>query len=408
MYLVLFFNFALMKRFELKKKDWLDSSVFRIALVESPAIETDFIFLSKEDKPIQLSVQDEKRMIYSPVLIPDKIIPRVSDAGDPYEIYFSGETIEDIAKDYMLKKVTLGEWNSEHNENQKLEGVDVVENWIVENPLNDKATELGFKVPAKTWMQGTYISNDDVWAKIKNGTYKGISVEADMNHELTQLNKSEMSNTNLKLDAILTKLGEMIPSKKTELASMDVGEGVLIYADSFEEGAKVYADEAMTVPAEGSFEIEGKTFTVEGKTFTVEGKTFTVEGGVLVSMTEAEDLMKDKEEEMGYNKKEEMMEEEVVEEVKEVAKEDVSALIDTLVDAVAAQVEAAESMKKENEEMKSELASVKETLSSLEKATNLNTEKLSKVSNAAPKSITKLSNESGSSVANYFNNRLNY
>ena len=394
MYLVLFFNFALMKRFELKKKDWLDSSVFRIALVESPAIETDFIFLSKEDKPIQLSVQDEKRMIYSPVLIPDKIIPRVSDAGDPYEIYFSGETIEDIAKDYMLKKVTLGEWNSEHNENQKLEGVDVVENWIVENPLNDKATELGFKVPAKTWMQGTYISNDDVWAKIKDGTYKGISVEADMNHELTQLNKSEMSNTNLKLDAILTKLGEMIPSKKTELASMDVGEGVLIYAESFEEGAKVYADEAMTVPAEGSFEVDGKTITIEG--------------GVLVSMTEAEDLMKDKEEEMGYNKKEEMMEEEVVEEVKEVAKEDVSALIDTLVDAVAAQVEAAESMKKENEEMKSELASVKETLSSLEEATNLNTEKLSKVSNESPKSITKLSNESGSSVANYFNNRLNY
>jgi hypothetical protein len=375
-----------MKRFELKKKDWLDSSVFRIALVESPAIETDFIFLSKEDKPIQLSLQEEKRMIYSPVLIPDKIIPRVSDAGDPYEIYFSGDTIEEIAKDYMLKKVTLGEWNSEHNENQKLEGVDVVENWIVENPLNDKATELGFKVPAKTWMQGTYISNDEVWAKIKDGTYKGISVEADMNHELTQLNKSEMSNTNVKLDAILTKLGEMIPSKKTELASMDVGEGVLIYAESFEEGAKVYADEAMTVPAEGSFEVDGKTITIEG--------------GVLVSMTEAEDLMKDKEEKM--------MEEEVVEEVKEVAKEDVSALIDTLVDAVAAQVEAAESMKKENEEMKSELASVKETLSSLEEATNLNTEKLSKVSNETPKSITKLSNESGSSVANYFNNRLNY
>ena len=375
-----------MKRFELKKKDWLDSSVFRIALVESPAIETDFIFLSKDDKPIQLSVQDEKRMIYSPVLIPDKVIPRVSDSGDPYEIYFSGETIEDIAKDYMLKKVTLGEWNSEHNENQKLEGVDVVENWIVENPLNDKATELGFKVPAKTWMQGTYISNDEVWAKIKNGTYKGISVEADMNHELTQLNKSEMSNTNVKLDAILTKLGEMLPSKKTELASMDVGEGVMIYAESFEEGAKVYADEAMTVPAEGSFEVDGKTITIEG--------------GVLVSMTEAEDLMKDKEEKM--------MEEEVVEEVKEVAKEDVSALIDTLVDAVAAQVEAAESMMKENEEMKSELASVKETLSSLEEATNLNTEKLSKVSNESPKSITKLSNESGSSVANYFNNRLNY
>lgn len=383
---VLFFNFALMKRFELKKKDWLESSVFRIALVESPAIETDFIFLSKEDKPIQLSVQEEKRMIYSPVLIPDKIIPRVTDAGDPYEIYFSGDTIEEIAKDYMIKKITLGEWNSEHNENQKLDGVDVVENWIVQNPLNDKATELGFKVPAKTWMQGTYISNDEVWAKIKNGTYKGISVEADMAHELTQLNKSEMTNTNVKLDAILTKLGQLLPSKKTELASMDVGEGVLIYAESFEEGAKVYSDEAMTIPAEGSFEVDGKTITIEG--------------GVLVSMTEAEEMMQDK--------KEEMAEEESVEVVKEVAKEDVSVLIDTLVDAVAAQVEAAVSMKSENEELKSELNKMKETLSNLEKATNLNTEKLAKVSQIEPKSVTKLNALGTSSVANYLNNRQNY
>ena len=383
---VLFFNFALMKRFELKKKDWLESSVFRIALVESPAIETDFIFLSKQDYPIQLSVQEEKRMIYSPVLIPDKIIPRVTDAGDPYEIYFSGDTIEEIAKDYMLKKITLGEWNSEHNENQKLDGVDVVENWIVQNPLNDKATELGFKVPAKTWMQGTYISNDEVWAKIKNGTYKGISVEADMTHELTQLNKSEMTNTNVKLDAILTKLGQLLPSKKTELASMDVGEGVLIYAESFEEGAKVYSDEAMTIPAEGSFEVDGKTITIEG--------------GVLVSMTEAEDMMEDK--------KEEMAEEESVEVVKEVAKEDVSVLIDTLVDAVAAQVEAAVSMKSENEELKSELNKMKETLSNLETATNLNTEKLAKVSQIEPKSVTKLNALGTSSVANYLNNRQNY
>tara|TARA_R110000851_G_scaffold28683_1_gene79610 strand:+ start:2304 stop:3434 length:1131 start_codon:yes stop_codon:yes gene_type:complete len=376
-----------MKRFELKKKDWLDSSVFRIALVESPAIETDFIFLSKEDKPIQLSVQDEKRMIYSPVLIPDKVIPRVTDAGDPYEIYFSGQTIEEIAKDYMLKKVTLGEWNSEHNINQKLDGVDVVENWIVQNPLNDKATELGFKVPAQTWMQGTYISNDEVWAKIKNGTYKGISVEADMTHELTQLNKSEMSNTNAKLDAILTKLGQFLPSKKTELASIDVGDGVLIYADAFEEGEKVYSDDAMTIPAEGSFEVDGKTITVEG--------------GVLISMTEAEDLMYDKD-------KEKMMDEDVVVEVKEVAKEDVNALIDSLVDAVAAQVEAAVSMKSENEDLKSELNKMKETLSNLETATNLNTEKLSKVSNVEAKSVTKLNAIEGSTVANYLNNRQNY
>ena len=389
-----------MKRFELKKKDWLDTSVFRIALVENPAIETDFIFLSKEDHPIQLSVQDEKRMIYSPVLIPDKVIPRVSESGEKYEIFFSGDTIEEIAKDYMLKKATLGEWNSEHDENELLDGVDVVENWIVENPSNDKAAELGFKVPSKTWMQGTYISNEKVWSDIKSGKYKGVSVEADMSHELINLNNANtMSETNRKLDSILARLGRVIPTNVTKLASMDVGEGVLIYADSFEEGAKVYADEAMTVPAEGSFEIEGKTFTVEGK-------TFTVEGGVLVSVSEAapeaepEVALEEVTVDAPVEEVAEAVKEEVVEEVVEEVKESIE-------DIVAGLVSKAESMKKENEDLHSALSEVKEKLSAIETLTSANTEKLSKVSTIEPKSVT-LTATTSNNVANYFNNRKNY
>ena len=382
-----------MKRFELKKKDWLDTSVFRIALVENPAIETDFIFLSKEDHPIQLSVQDEKRMIYSPVLIPDKVIPRVSESGEKYEIFFSGDTIEEIAKDYMLKKATLGEWNSEHDENELLDGVDVVENWIVENPSNDKAAELGFKVPSKTWMQGTYISNEKVWSDIKSGKYKGVSVEADMSHELINLNNANtMSETNRKLDSILARLGRVIPTNVTKLASMDVGEGVLIYADSFEEGAKVYADEAMTVPAEGSFEIEGKTFTVEG--------------GVLVSVTEAapeaepEVALEEVTVDAPVEEVAEAVKEEVVEEVVEEVKESIE-------DIVAGLVSKAESMKKENEDLRSALSEVKEKLSAIETLTSANTEKLSKVSTIEPKSVT-LTATTSNNVANYFNNRKNY
>ena len=363
-----------MKRFELKKKDWLSTSVFRIALVENPAIETDFIFLSKEDKPIQLSIQEEKRMIYSPVLIPDKVIPRVTDGGEPYEIYLSGDTIEEIARDYMLAKTTLGDWNSEHDESLKLVGVDVVENWIVEDPTNDKAAKLGFKVPAKTWMQGTYISNDEVWAKIKDGTYKGISIEADMAHELINLsiNNSEMSETNKLLGEILIKLG-MKPSEKTKLASVDVGEGVLIYAESFEEGVSVFEDEAMTVPAEGTFEVDGKTMTVEG--------------GVLVSITEMEDL-EEKEEKFDS----EAMQNKIAE----------------IVGIAKMQAEASVEMGKENESLKTELGVMKVALAKIEAETKLNTEKLAKVSDVQPKSVTKLNAIETNSVANYLNNRVNY
>ena len=392
-----------MKRFELKKKDWLDSSVFRISLVENPAIETDFIFLSKQDQPIQLSVQAEKRMIYSPVLIPDKVIPRVTDSGEEYEIFFSGDTIEEIAKDYMLKKVTLGEWNSEHNENDKLDGVDVIENWIVENPSNDKANALGFKVPAKTWMQGTYIGNDEVWSDIKSGKYKGVSVEADMNHELINLKADKMKGKNVLLDRIL---GRDKAPQITKLASMEVSDGVSIYADSFEEGAKVYIDEAMTTPANGSYEVNGKTYTVEG--------------GVLVSMTdvpveaEVEAAVESVVESLGKVTEAEVEEvaEEVVseiaevtsEEVSEEAVEDVKSIIDDLMSKVAESSKATESMRKENEDLRSALKDVKENLSSIKEAIELNKIALSKFQ---PKSI-QLTATSNNHVANYLNNRKSY
>jgi len=363
-----------MKRFELKKKDWLSTSVFRIALVENPAIETDFIYLNKEGKPLLFSVQEEKRMIYSPVLIPDQNIPRVSESGEAYEIFLTADTIEEIARDYMLEKRTLGEWNYEHDEKQKLTGVDVVENWIVQDPTNDKATLLGFKVPSGTWMQGTYITNDQVLSDIKTKKVKGVSVEMDMAHELINLSinqNSEMSETNKLLGEILIKLG-MKPNEKTKLASVDVGEGVMIYADTFEEGAAIFNDQEMLIPAEGVFESEGKVMTVEG--------------GILISVTE-----KEAEEDLEKKKPLEEMQEELA----------------NIKSAAVLNAQASVEMNAENVSLKSELLSLKELLTKLEAATNLNTEKLAKVQNVDPKSITKLSNQE-SGVMNYLNNRKSF
>jgi hypothetical protein len=352
-----------MKHFVLKKKDWLSTSVFRIALVENPAIETDFVYLNKEGKPLLFSVQEEKRMIYSPVLIPDQKIPRMSESGEAYTISLEKETIEEIARDYMLKKTTLGEWNYEHDEKQKLTGVDVVENWIVQDPANDKATLLGFKVPAGTWMQGTYITNDQVLSDIKSKKVKGVSVEMDMAHELINLSikNSEMSETNKKLDQkldqILVKLG-MRPSGKTKLASIEVGEGMAIYADVFEQGERVYTDEAMTIDAVGVFENEGKVMTVEG--------------GILVSITDKEEEVLDEAtfDHEGMKKE--------IEGMQAVAK---------------LQVEAAVEMSKDNVSLKAELNKAVELLTKVAAQAELSTEKLAKIQTSIPASITRLSQD---------------
>ena len=63
-----------------KRKDYMKlhqtSLVYAISLVEFPAIESNFVYLS-EEKPIQVCLeQDEKHMVFGAVLIPDKPIYR--------------------------------------------------------------------------------------------------------------------------------------------------------------------------------------------------------------------------------------------------------------------------------------------------------------------------------------------
>jgi len=347
------FNFEYMKVYERTKKDWLETSVFRIALVENPAIEENFIYLSK-DKPVFLSVNEEKRMIYSPVLIPDKEIARMGDDGEPYNIVFRANTIQEIAQDYMSKKTTLSEWNLEHDPNIPLKGVTVVENWIIKDKNNGDHIALGFKgLPKGTWMQGVKITDDNVWKLVKEGKVKGVSIEADMNHVLINQKQIEMSETNKRLDSIMTMLKKALPSKEVKLASVEVGEGQMVYAESFEEGSRVFTDEAMTVPFDGSFEKDGMTYTVEG--------------GVVVSTSEMEEMKKDKEE--------------------------LEKTVESLTDIAENQAEATNQLGKELEESAKKIEELTNTIQELSKVMESHKVLLAKVSKAEPKSAIQLGAE---------------
>ena len=75
-----------------------DSLVYAISLVECPAIESNFVYLS-EEKPIQVCLeQDEKHMVFGAVLIPDKPIYRYNQ-DEEYYLRFPKETIEVLAHD---------------------------------------------------------------------------------------------------------------------------------------------------------------------------------------------------------------------------------------------------------------------------------------------------------------------
>ena len=70
--------------------------VFAISFVKDPAIESNFITLSKEG--IKLSLQEDKRIATGAILIPDKPILRMSEDKEPYHIFFSKDTVEQVSQ----------------------------------------------------------------------------------------------------------------------------------------------------------------------------------------------------------------------------------------------------------------------------------------------------------------------
>ncbi len=154
--------------------DLEDEGIQAISLVDSPAIESNWVALSKDKEKLQLKVVDEeKRILLGAALIPNKAIMRIKD-GEEYHIYFSKKTVRQ-ASELFLKNGFQSKTTLEHEVIS--DGNTVVESWIVDNKELDKSFFYGLDVPVGTWMIGMKIDNDAVWDKVKAGTYKGFSIE---------------------------------------------------------------------------------------------------------------------------------------------------------------------------------------------------------------------------------------
>ena len=170
-----------------------DSEFIGLALVDSPAIEQDFMFFSEQ--PIKMHFNDEKMMVKGPALIPNQLIYRNDALGERY-VYFSSETIVKFVELLMSKE--KNKFNLGHTD-KYLDAV-LIESYFV-------GEENEFGVPKDSWVVGLKVRDKEAWESIKNGTFKGFSVQSMFSNELVKLmsnNKKEtMSNLKERLmDAI--------------------------------------------------------------------------------------------------------------------------------------------------------------------------------------------------------------
>jgi hypothetical protein len=149
------------------------SGVEAISVVENPAIEVDFVALKSEE--IKLAeVSSEKRILLGALLVPNKPIYR-RNGEDEYYVFFSKDTIIKTAQKFLMK----GNQNNSTMEHQyALNGLSLVESWIVEDEVHDKSRMYGMEVPVGTWMGAVKVNNEEVWGEyVKTGKVKGFSIE---------------------------------------------------------------------------------------------------------------------------------------------------------------------------------------------------------------------------------------
>ena len=150
-----------------------DTGVDAISIVESPAIESDFVALKNQE--IKLAeVDKEKKILMGALLIPDKPIYRNGSEGE-YYIFFSKDTIVKASQMFLQNGKQS---NSTLEHSKALNGLTLVESWIVEDKAKDKTALYGLDVPVGTWMGSVKVNNDDVWNEyVKTNKVKGFSIE---------------------------------------------------------------------------------------------------------------------------------------------------------------------------------------------------------------------------------------
>lgn len=178
----------------------IESGINAVSVVESPAIEENFVALKKHEVELK-EVDTEKRILMGAALIPNKQIYRKNKDKEFY-IYFSEDTVRK-ASELFLMRANQNNATLEH-EKKILEGMSVVESWIIEDEKLDKSVKYGFSLPKGTWMISMKVNNDEIWNKVKAGEVKGFSIEGYF------VDKYEMSLQENEEQEMIEKIKDLI------------------------------------------------------------------------------------------------------------------------------------------------------------------------------------------------------
>lgn len=157
-----------------------EQGAFAMSLVDSPATLCSFQYFSK-DEPMKFAVESEEKHLCTGVfMLADTKIYRRSEDGTEYYVVFSKDVLRQIAQNF-LGNGFQNNVDQNHDFNY-IDGVYLQELFVkdVERGIDPKAFS---NTPDGTLFCTYHIENEEVWQKVKDGTFKGYSLEGVFNVE---------------------------------------------------------------------------------------------------------------------------------------------------------------------------------------------------------------------------------
>ena len=372
-----------------------ESGVTAIALVDQPAIDSNWMAFSQQTE-YKFAVKDEeKRIIEGYFMVADLLIPRIGENGEKFFVKFSAKTIEQIRE----KQSRLGmnnNFNLMHDPRQIAEGVYMLDNLIIDNERGKVAPKEFEKVPNGSLWGSAKVDNEEIWNSIKAGEFKGFSVEGmfkqlepvTMDEEtinkiiktIQDFEKSIEDNVQLSnkqtIDNMsketLDKVKSLIFGEETTEVAVEATPEVTevkLMAAELADGTMVNIDPALEVGAVVTVEVEGEVAPMpNGEYPLADGTVVTVMEGAISDIKEVE------------AEEEEAMETEATPKAETVTEAKIRKIIEST-ETVFAKVETLET---ELSEVKAEFAKYKEEADTKEKALFSAVEELATESSVAP------------------------
>jgi hypothetical protein len=173
-----------------------DLGIEQIAFTATPAIKVKGMAFSSQAKPLFFS-DELKYRITAPALIPMEIYRFDEDSKEEYNVKFTKEEIELIHGKFMKQMINRDLFNLEHDQSKTVPAY-VLEAWIVDTPMEDKAySSFGIEVPEGTLMVTAQVTDKEYYAELVSQEQIGFSIEGYLGMKL-----KEQTKTNIQMNKL--------------------------------------------------------------------------------------------------------------------------------------------------------------------------------------------------------------